>query len=315
MIAACMKRVDHRPEVDALTGAVHTDARSSGPSDADQAALEWALRLGADRGEEVVAVTVGPAGAEAVLREALAAGAHRAVRVDTPTDAPSSVVAAALARALDGAPSVTFCGVWSLDRGSGSVPAFLAAEWDAAQALGLVSVAWGGAGMCGGAGAGVTSVPIVSGGAGFAGGAEVTSVSGGAGGAGFAAGLTISAERRLDGGRRERLEVPSPCVLSVEGASARLRRSSMAGLLAARTAAIEVRPFGGGAPAEPVRRRPYRPRARVLEAPAAGLTARERVLALTGAPAEHARADVRFLDPPAAADELLRRLRAWGYLP
>ena len=41
-----MKWVDRRPEVDPLTGAVHTDARTSGPSDADEAALEWALRIG-----------------------------------------------------------------------------------------------------------------------------------------------------------------------------------------------------------------------------------------------------------------------------
>ena len=40
---AC-KWLDRRPEVDPLTGAVHDDQRSAGASDADQAALERALR-------------------------------------------------------------------------------------------------------------------------------------------------------------------------------------------------------------------------------------------------------------------------------
>ncbi|HEY2430823.1 MAG TPA: mycofactocin-associated electron transfer flavoprotein beta subunit [Acidimicrobiales bacterium] len=270
MIAACLKWVDRRPEVDPLTGAVHTDARMSGPSDADEAALEWALRLGEARRQDVVAVTAGPPAAEAVLREALAAGATGAVRVGVADGAPSEEVARALAAGLGGRPDVVVCGVWSLDRGSGAVPAFLAAELGAAQALGLISLTIG-------------------------------------------AGL--AAERRLDGGRRERLAVPTPAVLSVEGGSARLRRAPVGSVIAATRAPIRTVAFPASPPPHPpVTTHPFRPRARVLPGPNASLSARERILALTGALREHEPAQTQFLDPPAAAAEIIERLRAWGYV-
>jgi electron transfer flavoprotein beta subunit len=142
MIAACLKWVDLRPELDA-TGAVRSDDRFAGVSHADQAALEWALRQGEATGKPVTALTLGPPAAERALRSALACGAARAVRIDAPAELDSAVVARALASAVavgsDGRPSL-WCGDHSLDRGSGSVPAFLAAELDLPQALGVVEV-------------------------------------------------------------------------------------------------------------------------------------------------------------------------------
>src|SRR5581483_10352501 len=91
-VVACLKWVDHKPDVDPLTGAVRTDWRTAGLSDADRAALEWALRLGGEWGEPVVAVSAGPAAADAVLVDALSAGATRAVRVELPLSAPSDTV-------------------------------------------------------------------------------------------------------------------------------------------------------------------------------------------------------------------------------
>jgi electron transfer flavoprotein beta subunit len=267
-VVACLKWVDHKPDVDPLTGAVQTDWRTSGMSDADRAALEWALRLGAAWGSPVVAMTAGPAPAGAVLAEALSVGAARAVRVDLPADAPSDVVAASIARSVRGVAHAVLCGVWSLDRGSGSVPAFLAAELGAAQALGLVSL----------------------------------SPSEG----------SVLAERRLDRGARERLRVPLPAVCSVEGASARLRRASLPGVLAATAAGIDV---VAGTPVEgraPVRTGPFRPRARELPAPAAA-SARERVLALTGVLTHREPPQTLVLTPGQAADALLARLEGWGY--
>jgi len=261
MIAVCLKWADHRPDVDPLTGAVHTDPRSSGASDADLAALEWALRLAEAWGDEVVAVTAGPPGADAVLRVALAVGAGRAVRAGVAADVASEDVAAALVAALGVTPAVVVCGAWSVDRGSGSVPAYLAAHLGAAQALGLVS-------MTIGAGPG-----------------------------------ELQAERRLDGGRRERLRVPTPAVLSVEGGSAPLRRAPLGGVLRARAAAIRAYPV-----APPAHRE-----GPVLAAPS-GETARERVLTLTGAMVERRAAQTLFLPPPDAAREILDRLRTWGYL-
>jgi electron transfer flavoprotein beta subunit len=278
VIAACMKWVDRRPDVDPLTGEVHTDVRTSGPSDADDAALEWALRIGEAWRLPVVALAAGPAAVEPMLRDAVSTGAERAIRVDLPLDAASDVVAAAIAAAVRDSVEIVFCGAWSVDRGSGSVPAFIAAELDAAQALGLVTM----------------SIPTSE-----------------------TEGRVLAAERRLDRGRRERVRITAPAVLSVEGASARRRRASLDGVLAARSAAIEVvvpptasAVSGRAAALETV---PFRPRPRVLAAPPADMSARERILVLSGALADREPPRVVRLDPSAAADELLAQLQAWGY--
>ena len=269
-VVACLKHVALRVRADPLTGAVRAEPHATGMSDADRAALEWALRLGEAWGWEVVAATAGPPPSDAVLYDALAAGAGRAVRVALPADAASSAVARALARALPDA-DVFVCGDHSLDRGSGSMPAFLAAARDAAQALGLVSLAPADAG-------------------------------------------TVTAERRLDGGRRERLRVHAPAVLSVESGTARLRRAPLTSLVTAETVTVVEGP-------SVVRREPsghvgpFRPRPRVLPGPDPSLPPRERVLALTGALSERTPPRMVTASPEEAADELVRYLRDNGYLP
>ena len=140
MIAVCLKWVDRQPEPAATSGAPGLpDERFAGVSAADQAALEWALRQRDASGGEIVAVTVGPPPADAVLRDAMAAGADRAVRIDRPFGAPSRTVADDLAGVLADATTV-WCGDHSFDRGTGSVPAFLAAALGIGQALGLVAI-------------------------------------------------------------------------------------------------------------------------------------------------------------------------------
>jgi electron transfer flavoprotein beta subunit len=139
-IAVCLKWVDQRVDADALLHADAPDERFAGVSASDQAALEWALRCRDSwDAAEVVAITVGPAQAEAVLRDAMAAGADRAVRVEMPFGAPSRSVASELA-SVTAASHIIWCGDASFDRGTGSVPAFLAGELEIAQALGLVAV-------------------------------------------------------------------------------------------------------------------------------------------------------------------------------
>jgi electron transfer flavoprotein beta subunit len=290
LIGACLKWVDLRPEVDPLTGEPAAPTRSSGASAADLAALEIALRLAEIWGAEVLALTAGPPPADAILRDALAAGAHRARRVDVSADLPSPAVAEALAGALDGA-TLVCCGDWSLDRGSGSVPAFLAAETGAAQALGLLAVS-----------------PAAS-----SPGAPGPSAGSAAGGAPPA----LAAERRLDRGRREQLAVPLPAVISLEGGAARLRRATLAAVLAAGVAEIEV----VAGPSLPAERRvrvervgPYRPRARQRSAPASDLPARERILALTGALGASEPPRTVTATPDEAAEVILGQLRTWGYL-
>ena len=203
-IAVCQKWVATRPEVDPLTGIVESDVRWSGPSLADQAALEWGLRLAERCGGQVVVVTVGIDAADAMLRDAVAVGAARAVHVriaehEQPT---SAAVARAIGDVLRSiGPAMVVCGDWSLDRGSASVPPFLAAELGMGQACGLV-------------GLDVRGQPDID-------------AQGRRDPAGF------SGDRRLDGGRREQIAIDGPTVMSVEGAAAALRRAPLSRVLAA----------------------------------------------------------------------------------
>jgi electron transfer flavoprotein beta subunit len=270
-IAAALKWVDLRPDVDPLAGTVRHDDRTTGLSLADAAALEVALRLGETWHLPVTAITAGPPGTQAALRYAAGFGPQRLVRVTADRDAPSEEVADALAPLLDGA-AVVCCGDYSADRGSGSVPAFLAHKLESAQALGLTSLA-----------------PREPG--------------------------CLIAQRRLDGGRREHLQVTGPAVISVEPGVARLRRAPLTGLLGARDAAIEV--AEGGAARRPrvavMRTAPYRPRPKMLPPPRDPLP-RARLLALTGALTERTPPRVVRASCDEAADELVGYLKDKGYL-
>jgi electron transfer flavoprotein beta subunit len=272
-VAVALKYVDLRPEVDPLTGTVRHDRRSLGLSLADAAALEWALRLGEAWELPVTAITAGPAWAQRVLLDAATFGAARLVRVPAEAGAPSEAVAHALAPLLGDA-VVVCCGDYSADRGSGSVPAFLAGQLEAAQALGLTVLTPEGTGV-------------------------------------------LVGQRRLDGGRRERLRVSAPAVISVEPGAARLRRAPLSGLMAASQAAIET----AATDAVTDRRRrvhvlrtaPYRPRPRTLPPPSGG-SPRDRLLALTGSESERTPPRVVRATPEEAADELIRYLKDQGYL-
>jgi electron transfer flavoprotein beta subunit len=268
-IAVCWKWVSLDREREA-------DRRWSGVSAADEAALELALGI-AERSDatagtgpsEVTVICLGPPAADDVLRDAIAAGATSALRLDASTELDSQVVAVALAEHL-GDRDLVVCGDYSLDRGTGSVPAFLAGELSIAQALGLLEVALD---------------------------ADDTGA--------------LRVVRRLDGGRREILDVMPPAVLSVEGSAASLRRASLAASLAARSAPIaSVRGPHGRLPESEVH--PYRPRARVLPAPTGGSLDRVRQILDVGGSDLHA--ELVTLDPPAAAAKILDQLRSWGYL-
>jgi len=270
-VAVALKWVDLRPDVDPLAGTVRHDDRTSGFSLADAAALECALLLGEAWQLPVAAITAGPPGAQAVLRDAAAFGPRRLVLVTADIDAPSEAIAEALAPLLDGA-AVVCCGDYSADRGSGSVPAFLAHQLEAAQALGLTGL-----------------TPRTPG--------------------------CLIAQRRLDGGRREHLQVTAPAVISVEPGAARLRRASLSGLLAAREAVIEVAEGAvtHGSRVQVMSTAPYRPRPKMLPPPHDPLP-RARLLALTGALTERTPPRVVRASCDEAADELISYLKDKGYL-
>ena len=270
-VAVCWKWMSFDTGVEREDGGV-ADGRWAGVSPADSAALEVALLLaGSDNSNSVTVLCLAPAAADDTLRTALAAGARDAIRVDASTDLDSRVVASALANQVRDADLVV-CGDYSLDRGTGSVPAFLAAELHAAQALGLVEV-------------------------------EPTPSR-----------TSLRGLRRLDGGRREVLDIPIPAVISVEGSVARLRRASLTAEMSSRGVPIRVvpapRPNGrGGTTAAKVLR--YRPRTRAVRPPVGNELDRVREILDIGG--ESARAEAVSLDPPAAAARILEQLQQWGY--
>ncbi len=140
LVVACVKLVDVRPLVDPLHGAVEP-GREVGVSPADRAAVEVARRLASSWSAESLVVSVGPSEADPVLVELASAGIDGVLRVDAPRGADSASVGRSLAAALGPRrPDVVVCGDYSSDRGSGSVPGFLAHHLGAAQALGLVEV-------------------------------------------------------------------------------------------------------------------------------------------------------------------------------
>ena len=245
------------------------DERWAGVSAADEAALEVALSFrDVVAGSAVQVICLGPPEADDVLRAALAVGANSATRIDASPELDGRTVAGAIADHLHSA-DLVLCGDYSIDRGTGSVPAFLAAELRAAQALGLV---------------GIDIATAVT--------------------------MPLRVVRRLDGGRREVLDVSLPAVLSVEGSVARLRRASLAASLASRGTPINAVAGPHGRPAE-AEVHPYRPRARTLPAPAGDSLSRVKAILDVGG--DDAHADTMTLAPAAAARRILEQLDVWGY--
>jgi electron transfer flavoprotein beta subunit len=123
----------------------------------------------------------------------------------------------------------------------------------------------------------------------------------------------IVATRRLDGGRREVLDVRAPAVISVEGATARLRRASLTAMRTAAISPIEVVTPTVAMRVDEFSVHPYRPRARALASPS-GVDALDRVRSLTATGTAAASHDVETLAPTDAAARIVRALTDWGYL-
>jgi electron transfer flavoprotein beta subunit len=301
LVVACLRHSDPRPEVDPLTGAVRRSGHGAGPAPAELAALELALRLAGTWHGQALAIVAGPPAADETLRDALAAGAA-ALRVDWPEPeylaglaADERALAAALATAIRTS-SATPTDLTDTDphltEPSSPLPP---AGTPQLGRLGLV--------LCGDRSAdrGTGALPAFL--------AHELGVP-------QALGLveldleTLTGERRLPGGRRERLAIGRPAVCSVEAAGIRLRRAPLEAVLASRRAVIPVAGVTGGSSLR-IRAgaaRPYRPRPHEVP-PAPEGYARERLSALSGvlvtreppaligpaAPAEAARALLDYL--------------------
>lgn len=290
MVVACVRIGDLRPRVDPLTGTVVRDQLGAGLSPADAAALEYAFRIAEAWSGHVVAVTAAPPSADPWLREAVALGATPLrIAVDLSSDqgyaehlgADERTEADAIAAAL--APYGPPALVMCGDRSADRGTGALPA---------FLAHRLGAAQALGLVALGTTDQP-----------------------------LTLVAERRLDGGWRERLRVPCPAVCSVEGAGIRLRRASLTATLAAQRTVIPAIEAGAGRPVGPGARqnpegavRPFRPRTRVVPPPG-GDDPRLRLLALTGALVAHDPPTVIGpVDASGAADTLFDFLNRHGYL-
>jgi electron transfer flavoprotein beta subunit len=302
LVVACLRHSDPRPEVDPLTGAVRRSGHGAGPAPAELAALELALRLAGTWHGQALAIVAGPPAADETLRDALAAGAA-VLRVDWPEPEYLAGLAAderALAAALAAAIRTISAGASTSAGPSG--PTGPASAIPTLGRLGLV--------LCGDRSAdrGTGALPaFLAHELGVAQALGLVSLD--------AAGETLTGERRLPGGRRERLAISAPAVCSVEAAGVRLRRAPLEAVLASRRAVIPV----AGAPGRTTLRvragaaRPYLPRPHEVP-PAPEGSARERLSALSGV--------LVTRDPPAligpaspaeAARVLLDYLRRAGY--
>ena len=265
-----------RQDVDPLTGVVTHDPRSVALSAVDEAALEIGLRLGETWGVDVIACSAGPATVERALEQALAAGVSRAVRIELPDSARADSIGLALAGALRSFGSLTVvAGSHGVDFGSGTVPAIVAHELGAAQALGLVEVQAGTVGVIEGvrrADRGVRERVRVTAPA-------VVSVEG----------VTASLRRAS---LRATLAAPARDVEVV-------------------VASADRRP---GHTLREVGAQPYRPRPHVV-IPPSGADALDRIRHLTGATTPRTPPRTLELDPDAAAEAVLDQLGAWGLGP
>lgn len=142
-IGVCVKQVpatDTRIRVNADATAILTDDVKFEINPYDEYALEAGLQLKqAGKATEVVVFTLGGADSEQRIRDALARGADRAVRVDDPALAGSDALG--VARALAAAMSaegigLVFAGRQAIDGDSSAVPAMLA------ELLGWSQVSW-----------------------------------------------------------------------------------------------------------------------------------------------------------------------------
>jgi electron transfer flavoprotein beta subunit len=283
-IAVCQKYVPDPTtiEVDPLTGEIDTVRTLHMTNPADKAALEMALRLRSDAGA-VQVLSVGPAEAEAVLREALAVGADHVVRLwdesRSYTKPPMTAILLATALRNQGLPDLVLCGARSVDRNSGKVPALLGEHLD-----------W----------------PVVT---------DVTHFE--------IDGDAVRFQRRLSRGARSEGQVRLPAILALEASLARLRHASLPGLLRAKRHEIPVRhlPELGLSPQDLIfpaatlhAVMPPRPRPRTMFIPSGQLSVHERVEQIMSAGVTRKSGEIIEGPPDQVADTIIAFLREQGLL-
>lgn len=254
------------------------------PNPADLCAAALAARWATAVGGESVAVTLGDARAEAVLREALAQGVQRGLLV---LDRSATLLrdpmekARLLARALEPlTPDLVLCGTRSLDTGRGVVPGALS------EFLGLPQVT------------GVLDLRLAQDRA------------------------SVTARRRLEQGRREEIFCPLPALIAVEEGISEVAYADLPRLVEALSRPLETVEVarlgtqGSGRPTvEVVGLGTLRPRPKKLLAPDSSLSGADRLRQLMGGGARKAQAtDVVTGTPEELAEAFVRFLKQQGIL-
>src|SRR5215510_1151792 len=171
-------------------------------SEADNYAIEEALRLKEKHGGEVVVISMGGEEAARVLRSGLAMGADRAIHLLDPKfkGADEFSAAATLAKAIekDGGADLVLAGVQSDDLGTGMTGTMIAEFLGCAHATVVV---------------GVEANPE---------------------------GKSLRAKRELEGGINETVELPTPAVLTIQFGINQPRYASLKGIMAAKKKELKV---------------------------------------------------------------------------
>ncbi len=134
-IAVCMKQTpDTEAQIKIADDGTHiqTDGIKWIINPYDEFAIEEALRITEKHGGEVTLISLGPASVEKTIREGLAMGAHKAIRIDAPeSPADPQVVGAALAEVLkDGNYDLILFGKQAIDDDQSQVPSIVATLLD-----------------------------------------------------------------------------------------------------------------------------------------------------------------------------------------
>src|SRR5436305_6704057 len=171
-------------------------------SEADNYALEEALRLKEKHEGEVVVLSMGGEEAARVLRSGLAMGADRAIHLLDPKfkGADEFAAAATLSKAIDkdGGADLVLAGVQSDDLGTGMTGTMMAEFLGWAHATVVVGVEAG------------------------------------------ADGKTLKVRRELEGGINETVELPAPAVLTIQFGINQPRYASLKGIMAAKKKEFNV---------------------------------------------------------------------------
>ncbi|GLU48150.1 mycofactocin-associated electron transfer flavoprotein beta subunit [Nocardiopsis ansamitocini] len=282
LIVVAVRHDDHPQAITPLNGIARPEGHTSALGEADRCAVEHGLRIAEELDGRCVVVAMGQSVADAALRVALAAGAAEVLRIESSRAGVGDEDGVAAAEVLDAALVSTF----------GPPDLVLCADRFADSGAETLS-----------------SLLAVRFGATHARGLlELTADDGE---------TTLTALRRLDEGRRERLTVPLPAVCSVEPGSAILREATLPATVRAGRAGVPV--LVVAAEPAPVTRlasvHAYRPRSRVE--PATGPTdPHGRLMELVDPLVlRDSSRGPRAAGPAEPTEELLSSPRGRGYLP